>query len=79
MIVSSNKPFSAWGEIFGGDMAATAMIDRLTSTPKSSASKATATASAAQTSTPDQPGPTPNRSAAPTPGVLGPWGGLRVR
>jgi DNA replication protein DnaC len=30
MIVNSNKPFSAWGEIFGDDdMAATAMIDRL--------------------------------------------------
>ena len=29
MIVTSNKPFSAWGEIFGDEMAATAMIDRL--------------------------------------------------
>jgi DNA replication protein DnaC len=29
MIVTSNKPFSTWGEIFGDDMAATAMIDRL--------------------------------------------------
>ena len=29
MIVTSNKPFSDWGEIFGDDMAATAMIDRL--------------------------------------------------
>src|SRR6202049_5306326 len=29
MIVTSNKPFSAWGDIFGDDMAATAMIDRL--------------------------------------------------
>ncbi len=29
MIVISNKPFSVWGEIFGDDMAATAMIDRL--------------------------------------------------
>jgi len=29
MIVTSNKPFSAWGEISGDDMAATAMIDRL--------------------------------------------------
>src|SRR4051812_14066068 len=29
MIVTSNRPFSAWGEIFGDDMAATAMIDRL--------------------------------------------------
>jgi DNA replication protein DnaC len=28
MIVTSNKPFSSW-EIFGDDMAATAMIDRL--------------------------------------------------
>jgi DNA replication protein DnaC len=29
MIVTSNKPFSNWGEIFGDDMAATAMVDRL--------------------------------------------------
>ncbi len=29
MIVTSNQPFSKWGEIFGVDMAATAMIDRL--------------------------------------------------
>ena len=29
MIVTSNKPFCAWGEIFGDDMAATAMVDRL--------------------------------------------------
>jgi DNA replication protein DnaC len=31
MIVTSNKPFSARGEIFGDDMAAAAMVDRLTS------------------------------------------------
>jgi DNA replication protein DnaC len=29
MIVTSNKPFSAWGEIFSDDAVATAMIDRL--------------------------------------------------
>src|SRR5881227_1732976 len=29
MIVTSNKPYRKWGEIFGDDMAATAMIDRL--------------------------------------------------
>ena len=29
LIVTSNKPFSAWGEIFGDDVVATAMIDRL--------------------------------------------------
>ena len=29
MIVTSNKSFSAWGEIFGDDVVATAMIDRL--------------------------------------------------
>src|SRR6266511_5074759 len=29
MTITSNKQFSAWGEIFGDDMAATAMIDRL--------------------------------------------------
>src|SRR5580693_4634516 len=29
MIVTSNKPFSGWGEIFGDEIVATAMIDRL--------------------------------------------------
>jgi DNA replication protein DnaC len=29
MIVKSNKPFSGWGEIFGDDVVAAAMIDRL--------------------------------------------------
>jgi DNA replication protein DnaC len=29
MIVTSNKPFSTWGEIFGDDVVAAAMIDRL--------------------------------------------------
>ncbi len=29
MVVTSNKPFSAWGEIFGDEVTATAMIDRL--------------------------------------------------
>ena len=29
MIVTSNKPISGWGEIFGDEVVATAMIDRL--------------------------------------------------
>ena len=29
LIVTSNKPFSAWGEIFGDEVVAVAMIDRL--------------------------------------------------
>src|SRR4051794_13908256 len=29
LVVTSNKPFSAWGEIFGDDVTAAAMIDRL--------------------------------------------------
>jgi DNA replication protein DnaC len=29
MIVTSNKPFSAWGETFGDEVTAAAMIDRL--------------------------------------------------
>ena len=29
VIVTSNKPFSGWGEIFGDDIVAAAMIDRL--------------------------------------------------
>jgi DNA replication protein DnaC len=29
MIVTSNKPFGRWGEVFGDEVAAAAMIDRL--------------------------------------------------
>ena len=29
MTVTSNKPFSAWDEIFGDDVVAAALIDRL--------------------------------------------------
>lgn len=29
LIVTSNKPFSRWGEVFGDDTVAAAMIDRL--------------------------------------------------
>jgi hypothetical protein len=29
LIVTSNKPFSGWGEIFGDDVVVAAMIDRL--------------------------------------------------
>jgi IstB-like ATP binding protein len=29
VVATSNRPFSAWGEIFGDAMAATAMSDRL--------------------------------------------------
>src|SRR6204780_4017565 len=29
LIITSNKPFSAWGEVFGDDAVAVAMIDRL--------------------------------------------------
>jgi DNA replication protein DnaC len=29
LIVTSNKPFSTWGEIFGDEVTATAIIDRL--------------------------------------------------
>nr|WP_324610338.1 ATP-binding protein [Streptomyces sp. NRRL S-4] len=29
MIVTSNKPFGRWGEVFGDDTVAAAMIDRL--------------------------------------------------
>lgn len=29
LILTSNKPFSAWGEIFGGEATAGAMIDRV--------------------------------------------------
>ena len=29
MIVTSNKPFGRWGEVFGDEVVAAAMIDRL--------------------------------------------------
>ena len=29
LIVTSNKPFGRWGEVFGDDIVAAAMIDRL--------------------------------------------------
>ena len=29
LIVTSNKPFSGWGEVFGDDTVAASMIDRL--------------------------------------------------
>ena len=29
LIVTSNKPFGAWGEIFGDDITAAAIVDRL--------------------------------------------------
>ena len=29
LIITSNKPFSRWGEAFGDDVVAAAMIDRL--------------------------------------------------
>jgi DNA replication protein DnaC len=46
-IVTSNKPFSAWGEIFGDDLTAAAMIDRLVHHATILSLKATATACAA--------------------------------
>jgi DNA replication protein DnaC len=37
LIVTSNKPLSAWGEIFGDEVVAAAMIDRLVHHAESSA------------------------------------------
>ena len=61
LIVTSNKPFSAWGEIFGDEITAAAMIDRLVHHAEILASKATATASKTATST---DAPHPNEPAA---------------
>jgi DNA replication protein DnaC len=36
LIVTSNKAFGRWGEVFGDEVVAAAMIDRLSTTPKSS-------------------------------------------
>ena len=50
LIVTSNKPFSAWAEIFGDAITAAAMIDRLVHHAEILRSKATATASKTSTS-----------------------------
>ena len=55
MIVTSNKPFSAWGEISGDDMAATAMIDRLIHHAEILSLKGDSYRLRARTSTPAQP------------------------
>ena len=54
VIVTSNKPFSAQGEIFGDEVVAAAMIDGSSTTPRSSPSRATATGCATKTSAPQQ-------------------------
>jgi DNA replication protein DnaC len=43
VIVTSNKPFWGWGEIFGDEVVAAAMIDRLVHHAEISPSRATAT------------------------------------
>jgi hypothetical protein len=55
LIVTSNKPFSAWGEIVGDDATAAAMIDRLVHHAEILSLKATAIASRTTTSPDHQP------------------------
>jgi hypothetical protein len=65
LIVTSNKPFSAWGEIFGDDVVAAAMIDRLVHHAEILALKAAPTASKIATSRarrPPGPPKPPDRS-----------------
>ncbi|WP_311380636.1 IS21-like element helper ATPase IstB [Arthrobacter sp. ISL-69] len=45
LILTSNLPFARWGDVFGDQVVASAMIDRTSTTRKSSPSKALATAS----------------------------------
>jgi DNA replication protein DnaC len=45
LFVTSNKPFGRWGEVFGDDVVAAAMIDRLVHHADVVASKATPTGS----------------------------------
>jgi hypothetical protein len=49
LIVTSNKPFGRWGEVFGDDVVAAAMIDRLVHHANVVALKATATGSRTET------------------------------
>src|SRR3989304_4626164 len=61
LIVTSNKPFSAWGEIFGDEVVAAAMIDRLPPPPP------TPSPPAARPPPPPPPPPGPSPPAPPPP------------
>lgn len=67
LIVTSNKAFGRWGEVFGGDdVVAAAMIDRLVHHAEVSPSKATATGSKTATSAAShQPEPPKNNHQPP--------------
>jgi hypothetical protein len=52
LILTSNLPFSGWGGVFGDQAVAAAMIDRSSTTPTSSPSRAPATGYATAGSTP---------------------------
>ncbi len=63
LIVTSNKPFGRWGEVFGDDVVAAAMIDRLVHHAEVIALKETATASKTETSAASPPSrPTTNET-----------------
>jgi len=68
LIVTSSKPFSAWGEIFGDDATAAAMIDRLVHHAEILSSRTTAIALRTTTSLPRRP-PSPRRQTDPATGV----------
>src|SRR4051794_28025311 len=55
LIVTSNKPFGRWGEVFGDDVVAAAMIDRLVHHAEVVSSRATATGSKTATSAASPP------------------------
>src|SRR3954465_13316546 len=71
MIVTSNKPFSRWGEIFGDDVVAAAMIDRLVHHAQVLSPKAIPTGSKTKTSAPHHR-PRPPKSADPSPWATSP-------
>ena len=59
MILTSNRGFAEWGELFGDPVVATALLDRLLHPPSSSTSKAPATGCAnTPTSSPNTSAPT---------------------
>jgi IstB-like ATP binding protein len=67
LIVTSNEPFSTWGEIFGDVVVAAAMIDRLVHHAEIVSLRGDSTASKTKTSAAPQP-PKPASPADPRPG-----------
>jgi IstB-like ATP binding protein len=74
MILTSNRGFAEWGEVFGDPVVATALLDRLLHMLSSSRSRGPATACASTpTSYPSTSAPSPDQLTIPGSRAATPW------